>query len=200
MTHVAGGPNWARLRYLWYADLYRYDGQVNASTFVRHMLITPGYKYTFVLRLCDAIRYAKPVAIWKPLFALLRFLLWRMEMSYGICIYPGTNIQEGLYIGHYGGVFVNPGTVIGKNCNLSMDVIMGWANRGPRRGVPTLGDNVYVGPGARIIGAVRIGNNVAIGANCVVTRDIPDNSVAVGIPATIVSEAGVDGYISNTDY
>lgn len=200
MKGTPRGPDWARLKYLWYADLYRYTGRVDARMFIKHMVITPGYQYTFVLRLCDAIRWAKPVLLWKPLYLLFRFVLWRLEMSYGICIYPGTQIREGLYIGHYGGVFVNPGTVIGKNCNLSMDVIMGWANRGPRQGVPTLGDNVYVGPGARIIGALRIGNNVAIGANCVVTRDVPDNAVIVGVPGRVISEQGVEGYMSNTDY
>ena len=53
---------------------------------------------------------------------------------------------------------------------------MGESNRGAKKGFPILGDNVYIGPGAKIVGAVRIGNNVSIGANCVVTKDMPDNA------------------------
>jgi serine O-acetyltransferase len=67
-------------------------------------------------------------------------------------------------------------------------------------GYPTLGDNVYIGPGAKKVGAVRIGNNVAIGANCVVTKNIPGNSVVVGIPGRIISQDGSTGYVQRTDY
>jgi serine O-acetyltransferase len=67
-------------------------------------------------------------------------------------------------------------------------------------GYPILGDNVYIGPGAKIIGGIKIGNNVAIGANCVVTKNIPDNSVVVGIPGRVISQDGVTGYIDNIDY
>ena len=73
-------------------------------------------------------------------------------------------------------------------------------NRGKKKGYPQLGDNVYIGPGAKIIGAIRIGNNVAIGANCVVTKDIPDNAVVVGIPGKVISNQGSVGYVNRTDY
>lgn len=63
-----------------------------------------------------------------------------------------------------------------------------------------LGDNIFIGPGAKIIGAVKIGNNIVIGANCVVTRDIPDNSVVVGIPGRVISQDGAKWYINRTDY
>lgn len=59
---------------------------------------------------------------------------------------------------------------IGRNCNISQGVTLGLANRGKNKGYPTLGDNIYLGPGAKIVGAVHIGNNVCIGANCVVTK------------------------------
>jgi serine O-acetyltransferase len=79
-------------------------------------------------------------------------------------------------------------------------VTLGEANRGDRRGCPVLGDNVYIGPGAKIVGAVRIGNDVAIGANCVVTKDVPDHSVVVGIPGRVISQEGSAGYVNRTDY
>ena len=74
------------------------------------------------------------------------------------------------------------------------------ANRGTNKGYPVLGDNIYIGPGAKIVGAVRIGNNVAIGANCVVTKHVPDNSVVVGVPGKVISQEGSIGYVNRTDY
>jgi serine O-acetyltransferase len=85
--------------------------------------------------------------------------------------------------------------VIGRNCNISQGVTLGQANRGPRKGYPVIGDNVYIGPGAKVIGNVRVGSKVAIGANCVVTRDVPDNAVAVGIPGHVVSSERSAGYV-----
>ena len=67
-------------------------------------------------------------------------------------------------------------------------------------GFPELGDNVYIGPGAKVIGNVKIGNNVAIGANAVVTKSFPDDSVVVGIPARLISTKGSVGYCINTNY
>lgn len=77
---------------------------------------------------------------------------------------------------------------------------LGQANRGRRKGHPVVGDDVYLGPGAKVVGAVRIGNDVAIGANCVVTDDVPDHAVVVGVPGRGVSLDGSAGYVDNTDY
>lgn len=59
---------------------------------------------------------------------------------------------------------------------------------------------MYIGPGAKMFGSIKIGNNVAIGANCVVTKDIPDNAVVVGIPGKVISYEGSNGYVNRTDY
>ena len=120
--------------------------------------------------------------------------------KYGIDISYQTKIGSGFYIGHFGGVVVHPQVVIGKNCNISHQVTLGIANRGVRKGCPVIGDNVYIGPGAKVIGNIQIGNNVAIGANCVVTKDVPDNSVAVGVPGNTISSEGSEGYVNRTDY
>jgi len=89
---------------------------------------------------------------------------------------------------------------IGANCNLSHGVTIGVTRRGEREGVPQIGDNVYIGPGAKIIGAVRVGNKAAIGANCVVTKDVPENGVVVGVPDKVISMEGSEGYINHIDY
>lgn len=95
---------------------------------------------------------------------------------------------------------MNSNVVIGKNCNISHLVTLGVSNRGTRKGVPTIGDNVYIGPGAKIIGNIIVGNHAAIGANCVVTKDVPDNAVVVGVPGKVISLDGSVGYINKTDY
>lgn len=95
---------------------------------------------------------------------------------------------------------INEAVSIGRNCNISQGVTLGQANRGKRKGAPIIGDNVYIGAGAKIIGKVKIGNNVAIGANCVVTKDIPDNAVVVGVPGKVISYEGSKYYINRTEY
>jgi serine O-acetyltransferase len=127
-------------------------------------------------------------------------MLNHFKYKFGISIPPETKIGSGFYIGHFGGIVVNRHSVIGKNCNISHGVTIGQTKRGPHKGFPILGDNIYIGAGAKIIGAITIGNNVAIGANCVVTKNIPDNSVVVGIPGRIISQNGSTEYINKTDY
>lgn len=89
------------------------------------------------------------------------------------------------------GIFVSEGAKIGKDCVIFHQVTIGsnMLPGSPGHGSPTLGDNVYIGCGAKIIGSVKIGNNVRIGANCVVTRDVPDNAtVVLEKPRVIVRE------------
>jgi serine O-acetyltransferase len=109
-----------------------------------------------------------------------------------------TNIGYGFYIGHFGGIVVNGQSRIGNNVNISHGVTLGQANRGRNIGYPTVGDYVYIGPGAKIIGNVNIGNHAAIGANSVVTKDVPNNAVVAGVPATIISDQGSSGYVNRT--
>lgn len=185
------------LRKIWYSDLYRYAGVVNRKTVVRALMFNIGFKYTFWMRLC---RYLSQRRMFFPLFVLARFKLMRLSTRYGIVIPQRMEIGKGLQIQHYGGIFVNYEAKVGKNCTISQDVTIGQANRGKNKGCATIGDNVYICPGAKIVGAVKIGNNVVIGANCVVTKDIPDNAVVGGIPGKVISYDGCEGYVNNIDY
>ena len=102
-------------------------------------------------------------------------------MLHGLDIPPSVPIGPGLYIPH------PVGTVVMANHIGSHVTLVSCVTIGLRKEVafPTLGDHVYVGAGARILGPINVGNNVTIGANAVVLRDVPDNSVAVGVPASI---------------
>lgn len=180
------------------SDLYRYAGNCRPTAFLKRLFFHAGFKYSFWMRTASYFHH-HPV-FHHTLLPFVRVLLWHYPYKYGIKVSFKASIGSGLYIGHFGGIFVNYETVIGKNFNISQDVTIGQVNRGERKGCPIIGDNVYVGAGAKIIGKVRIGNNVAIGANCVVTRDVPDNAVVVGIPCKVISNAGSESYINNIDY
>lgn len=185
-------------KFLIYSDLYRITGTAKLTTLLWYILRGGSFKYNFWMRTC---LYTKNNPMLKyTLYPFAKFFLSRLTYKLGISIPPDTRIGSGFYIGHFGGIIVNHQCVIGKNCNISHGVTLGQTNRGRNKGCPTLGDNVFIGPGAKIIGAIKIGNNVAIGANCVVTKDIPDNSVVVGIPGKVISQEGSKGYINRTDY
>lgn len=131
---------------------------------------------------------------------LLKFIgvLWHklIEITTGIDLPKHAKIGKGLYIGHFGGIIISPNVEIGEFCNLSHDVTIGVGGRGEKRGVPKVGNRVFIGPGARIFGPIKIGDDVAIGANSVVTKDVPDRAVVMGIPAQIVNFNGSEEYVS----
>ena len=177
------------------ADLYRYAGKTSLGAFLFHYILSLGFRYTVWIRWC-AVVHGNPFT--RILLFPFAWLINRhQQIRFGIGISYKTQIGPGLYIGHQGGIVINEQVVIGKNCNLSQQVTIGVSRRGERAGVPTIGDNVYIGPGAKIFGQIQVGNDAAIGANCVVTRDVPDNGVAVGIPAKVISYEGSTGYINN---
>ena len=179
------------------ADLYRYSGAKGVAGFLRTYMKEPGFCFTFWLRVASSCS-GRPLLF--LLNVLARFQRHRLEVKYGISIPSTTRIDPGLFIGHFGGIVVHHDARIGRNCNLSHGVTIGQVNRGVRKGCPIIGDSVFIGPGAKVIGRVSIGSSVAIGANCVVTKDVNDNEVVVGVPARVISNAGSSGYINWTDY
>lgn len=147
----------------------------------------------FILRICSYLKSKN----W--LLYYLFYILWRhYKYKYGLEIHPSTKIGAGFYIGHFGGIVINTKSKIGCNVNISQGVTIGSINRGKKCGFPTIGNNVYIGPGAKILGSITIGSNVAIGANAVVIDDVPDNCSVGGIPAKIISTIGAGPeYIQN---
>lgn len=109
----------------------------------------------------------------------------------GIEIHPGAKIGKGLMIDHGMGVVIGETAEIGDNCTLYQGVTLGGTGKDLGKRHPTLGDNVMVGAGAKVLGPFKIGDNTKIAANAVVLEEIPDNCTAVGIPAKIVRREGM---------
>ena len=133
-------------------------------------------------------------------YRLLRELAKRpVEVLTGISIVPTAHIGPGLYIAHFGGVFVGGDSVIGTNCNLGHDTLIAASGRGERRGSPQLGDRVNVTCGGRVLGPVRVGDDVMIGVNVVVATDVPDRTVLAAPPPIVLSHRGSFDYLNYAD-
>jgi serine O-acetyltransferase len=116
---------------------------------------------------------------------LPRLLMTVARGMTGIEIHPAATIGRGLFIDHGTGVVIGETAVLGNNVTLFQGVTLGGTGKERGKRHPTLGNNVVVGAGAKILGNINIGNNSIIGANAVVIRDVPDHSTVVGVPGRI---------------
>ena len=124
------------------------------------------------------LRFGQWVSLRGPLLRVLLTPLYVLRFRqvrgrWGIEIPRATEVGAGLYIGHSGCIVVSPDARIGCNVTLSHDVTIGVAGRGSGRGAPIIEDDVYIAPGARITGPIRVGRRARIGPNVVVHRDVP---------------------------
>ena len=174
------------------ADLFRYGGLTGIGGFIRGLRF-PGFRYMYCLRrMANSKKYS-------PTWILFAVMKRRYSFKYGYQIPAGTKIGAGFYIGHRGAVVINERTIIGENCNIANGVTIGQANRGKLKGTPTIGNNVWIGTGAVIVGNINIGANVLIAPNAFVNVDVPPNSLVLGNPCKIVSKDNpCQDYIKNT--
>jgi serine O-acetyltransferase len=122
---------------------------------------------------------------------IARFLSQRARHKTGIEIHPAAEIGKGLFIDHGMGVVIGETTVIGDNCTLYQGVTLGGTGKDQGKRHPTLGDNVMIGAGAKVLGPFRVDDNARVAAGAVVLDEVPDNATAVGVPARIVRLNGV---------
>lgn len=140
------------------------------------------WKYTRVMRKYEYYCNCKKN---KLIRELIHFRFKRLSTKYGFSI-PINTFGPGLRIIHRGTVVVNPGATVGANARINCDVVIG-AKIGTPDQAPQIGKNCYFAPGAKVFGNITIGDNVIIGANAVVVKDVGDNVSVGGVPARVLS-------------
>lgn len=121
---------------------------------------------------------------------IARFISQRARKKTGIEIHPGATIGKKLFIDHGMGVVIGETTVIGDNCTLYQNVTLGGTGKDHGKRHPTLGNNVLVGAGAKVLGPFSVGDNSRVAAGAVVLDAVPPNATAVGVPARVVRVNG----------
>ena len=130
-------------------------------------------------------------ALWRRKFYFLARLVSHVGRFFtGIEIHPGAKIGRGFFIDHGMGVVIGETAEIGENCTLYHGVTLGGTSWAKEKRHPTLGNNVVVGSGAKILGPFTVGDNSKIGSNSVVVKEVPPNSTVVGVPGRIVMTEG----------
>jgi serine O-acetyltransferase len=149
--------------------------------------------YRFQVRL-RRLEYLQNCQFPLPLIWLYKFLYWRLSSKIGFSISPNT-FGPGLSIAHRGTLIVNGGARVGANCRIHPGVTIG-TNAGKHAEAPQIGDNCYLGPGAKIFGNIVIGDGTVVGANAVVNRSFPQgNQTIAGVPAKVVSSKSSVGFL-----
>lgn len=143
------------------------------------------WKFEICLR---KLEYYTNVKKKKILYLITKYRYHKLSVKCNFYI-PVNVFDKGLSIGHIGPIIINDYAKIGKNCRVHVGVNIGATLNKPKD-APIIGNNCYIGPGAKIYGKIKIGNNVAIGANAVVNKDFDDNVMIAGIPAVVKNNTG----------
>ncbi|UOY06090.1 serine acetyltransferase [Muricauda sp. SCSIO 64092] len=189
----------SREDYLQYLSEDRKALGITSKTFgekVKH-IVSPDVIWEFQKRLRKAEYYknTKSDLFSKVYYLLLRLLLKKSSIKLGFTI-PENVFGPGLSIVHYGTIVINVNVKVGKNCRIHACTNIGAS--GGRKEAPIIGDNVYIAPGAKIYGNIRIGNNIAIGANAVVNKSFEEEGILIaGNPAKKIKEIDITKIITH---
>ena len=161
-------------------DLYRYEGERSKlrKTFLRYLFFTPGFQFTYFFRKASNAKSSIAKVFWTILH---RLCMWK----FGIQIPVGTEIGEGFRIAHFGTIVVNPSARIGKNFTISQGALIGNSG-GKHPGSPQIGESVFVGANAIVIGGITVGDNCMIAPGSFVNFDVPEDSIVIGNPAKVI--------------
>jgi len=157
-------------------DLYRFNGGKGWGCFIKTFLTKWEFQHVVLLRWYQSSKV--------KLFS--RLLLRWSCLRTGIQIGYHTKIGKGFLIVHYGDIAVNNEAIIGDNCTISHGATIGISHRGARRGCPTLGNKVWIGSNAVIVGNITIGDDVLIAPLSYVNFDVPSHSIVIGNPGKII--------------
>lgn len=156
-----------------------------------NLMLLPQFRFLWVKRKCEYWRNRN-----KIVFMLYRLIYEKYKIKYMMDIPARVKIGKGLRIEHIGNIVINPEAQLGENITLLNGVLIGAQNRGDKKGFPCIGNYVWIGTNAIIVGAINIGNNVLIAPGAYVNFDVPDNSIVIGNPGKIIkNENATDKYI-----
>ncbi|HZE59754.1 MAG TPA: DapH/DapD/GlmU-related protein [Burkholderiales bacterium] len=187
-------PEWCRLLYLDYRR-YRAAGRSVVAT----VFLSQGFWASCVYRSCHALVEWMPGGVPRAAAKTLAAILQKViEIITGICLPRDADIGGGLYLPSFGAIILGRGS-IGENCTIEQNVTLGIAGRGEERGRPTIGNRVFIGAGAMIVGKITIGDDAYIFPGSVVTRPVAPRAVVTGYPAKIASHDGSFDWIVYDD-
>ncbi len=171
-------------------DALNYQSQQGLKKYWYNMFSNPISDQKYIWRYIKCLRYVeyyllKKGIIYKFISIIYLYRLRKLSYKTGFQIPPFT-CGKGLTIWHWGPIIINPSVRIGDNCTLYPGVLIGHKYEGAL--APNIGNNVFIGSGAKIIGDITIGDNVIIAPNTNVTKDIDDNSICVGSPFKIINK------------
>lgn len=166
------------------------------GSFVGIVFFTQGFWAIFQYRWAHWVFKKIRIQPFRMVFKGLLFL-WQkaIEMATGISIPASVQIGHSFYIGHFGGIFLNQEVIIGNDCNISQNVTIGVSGLGEKRGVPVIGNNVYIAANSIVAGKIHVGDGALIGACSLVTSDVAPNTTVLGVPAQVISQNGSKEYI-----
>ncbi|NMA70096.1 MAG: serine O-acetyltransferase [Desulfitobacterium sp.] len=150
-----------------------------AKTILEVILCYPGLHALIAHRIAHYLYKKKLVLLPRLISQITRFFT-------GIEIHPGAKIGQGLFIDHGMGVVIGETAVVGDNVTIYQGVTLGGTGKEKGKRHPTIGNNVFMGSGAKVLGSIKIGDNVKIGAGSVVTKPVPSNTTVVGVPGKVV--------------
>ncbi len=166
-----------------YGDMARYRARGYRG---RELWLNPAVWSIACYRLGNWLHVAKPFFLIRIPLKLISYCANKWcEVFMEMCIDPQATIGPGLYIGHIGGVHINPQAVLGKNCDLAHRVTIGTSAMG-RQGAPTLGDDIYIGTGATLVGKIKVGSGAKIAANTLVISNVPAGATVMGVPGRVI--------------
>jgi len=177
-------------------DIEKYKKYSDNKSTILLMLTTQGLWALFVYRISNGIyRSGLPKILKKILLLGAVFFQKTIEVLTGISLPYAATIGPRFYIAHHGHIIIHPKAILGENCNIAQGVTVGVSGRGAKRGVPVIGNNVFIAANAVIAGKINIGDNSVIGANSLVVSDVENGTTVVGVPAVVINNNNSEGYI-----
>jgi len=177
-------------------DIEKYKKYSDNKSTILLILTTQGLWALFVYRISNAVYRSESPKIYKKVLLLGAVFFQKIiEVLTGISLPYAATIGSRLYIAHHGHIIIHPKAIIGENCNIAQGVTVGVSGRGDKRGVPVIGNNVFIAANAVVAGKITIGDNSVIGANSLVVSNVENGTTVVGVPAVVINNNNSEGYI-----